>query len=302
LEFVEIAALDPNPPPATTQAASVAFFQMLQGVDVYIWLPVRFEIRTTPPAEVQALARWLDQGGAHRQVHFHWAQGSVLADGLPGEHPAALDPMYEQALDVDYQAISAAQERAIVMLRSGTVRVRTPAGTDLRFRIGARPFNKMQQARVRVDREAELPCGVLRVAPQEESVRGRLVIPQARLQGKIARNIQFAIEEGRITHVSAGENQQAVEAELQAGGEAARRFREFGLGFNPKLNQLEGSAVLPYFGYGAGVVRMSLGDNEEIGGDVRGGYRRWFFFPDATVEVDGETLVRGGELLTPQAR
>jgi hypothetical protein len=44
---------------------------------------------------------------------------------------------------------------------------------------------------------------------------------------------------------------------------------------------------------------MSLGDNEEIGGDVRGGYRRWFFFPDATVEVDGETVVRNGELLAP---
>jgi leucyl aminopeptidase (aminopeptidase T) len=305
LEYVEIAALDASPAPAGSQAAGDAFAQLLSGVDVYIWLPVRAEVRTTPPPEAQALARWLDQGGRHRQVHFHWSQGSTLADGLAGEHSAALDRVYEQALDVDYKAIAAQQDRAIVLLRSGTVRVRTPAGTDLRFRIGARPFNKqegdasidrMQEARVRVDREIELPCGVLRAAPLEETVQGRLVIPKARLQGKVARNIQFAIADGRITHVAADENLDAVEAELQAGGEAARRFREFGLGFNPKLKTLEGSEVLPYFGYGAGVVRMSLGDNEEIGGAVRGGYRRWFFFPDATVEVDGETLVRGGEL------
>jgi hypothetical protein len=93
-----------------------------------------------------------------------------------------------------------------------------------------------------------------------------------------------------------------VEAELKAGGDAARRFREFGLGFNSKLEAIEGSEILPYFGYGAGVVRMSLGDNEELGGNVRGGYRRWFFFPDATVEVDGEALVRDGKLLVPAAR
>lgn len=311
LEYVEITALESSPDTATSQTTTEAFSKLLERVDVYVWLPVRFEIRTTPPAEAQALARWLDEGGTHRQVHFHWSQGSVLADGLAAEHSAAFGRMYQDALDVDYEGMAAAQDKAIVLLRSGTVRVRTPAGTDLRFRIGTRPFNKqdgdaspakMKEARIRIDRETELPAGVLRVAPLEETVRGRLVIPKARLQGTTTRNIQFAIEDGRITRVAASENLAAVEAELKAGGDAARRFREFGLGFNPKLHTIEGSEVLPYFGYGAGVVRMSLGDNEELGGEVRGGYRRWFFFPDATVEVDGETLVRDGKLLVQPNR
>ena len=42
---------------------------------------------------------------------------------------------------------------------------------------------------------------------------------------------------------------------------------------------------------------MSLGDNEELGGAVRGGYSRWLFFPDATVEVGDKLLVRDGRLL-----
>jgi hypothetical protein len=310
LEYVELTALDAAANPDTAPAVTAAFSALLDSVDVYIWLPVRAEVRTTPPAEALALARWLDEGGTHRQVHFHWSQGSVLADGLAGEHSAPLDRLYERALDVDYQAMAAAQDRAIALLRSGTVRVRTPAGTDLRFRVGTRPFNKqdgvastrMQEARIRIDRETELPAGVLRVAPLEETVSGRLVIPMARLQGKTARDIQLAIEDGRVTRVAAAENLDAVEAELKAGGDAARRFREFGLGFNSKLEALEGSEILPYFGYGAGVVRMSLGDNEELGGSVRGGYRRWFFFPDATVEIDGEALVRDGKLLVPAAR
>jgi len=45
------------------------------------------------------------------------------------------------------------------------------------------------------------------------------------------------------------------------------------------------------------VVRMSLGDNEELGGSVRGGGRRWFFFPDATVEAGGQVIVERGKLV-----
>lgn len=53
---------------------------------------------------------------------------------------------------------------------------------------------------------------------------------------------------------------------------------------------------VPYYGYGAGVVRLSLGDNSELGGAVTGGYVRWNFFPDTTVTVDGQVWVRDGRL------
>jgi hypothetical protein len=42
------------------------------------------------------------------------------------------------------------------------------------------------------------------------------------------------------------------------------------------------------------VIRLSLGDNTELGGDVGGGYVRWNFFIDATVAVGSEIWVRGG--------
>jgi aminopeptidase len=138
---------------------------------------------------------------------------------------------------------------------------------------------------------------VLRVAPLEETATGRIVIPTARFGDKTARNIKLEIESGRVTRVEADENLPAVEGVLAAGGEAARRFREFGLGFNHKLISPAGSSTLGYYGYGAGVVRLSLGDNQELGGSVRGNFVRWFFFPDATVEVNGRVLVRDGKLL-----
>ncbi len=272
----------------------------LDSADIYLWLPLG--AREISAEERAALAAWLDAGGSHREIHFHWSEGSVEPDGLRGAHSPELDRLYESALDIDYAALSEAQDRAIAVLRSGVTRVRTPAGTDLNFRVGDRPFNKqdgdasaerMKQARVRVDREIELPAGVLRVAPIEESVNGRIVIPAARFPTGVARNIRMDIKSGEVVNVEADENLEAVEAALTAGGESARRFREFALGFHPRLATPPGSPSLPYYGYGAGVVRLSLGDNNELGGNVRGGFTRWFFFPDATVDVDGKALIAG---------
>ena len=56
----------------------------------------------------------------------------------------------------------------------------------------------------------------------------------------------------------------------------------------------------PYYGYGAGVVRLSLGDNSELGGAVGGGYVRWNFFTDLTVTVNGQVWVKDGRLTVPQ--
>jgi beta-lactamase class A len=280
----------------------------LSAADIYLWLPLAK--REISAEERSGLEAWLERGGARREIHFHWAEGSVEPDGLAGTHSSALDRVYQTALDIDYAALSAAQDRAIKLLRSGVVRVRTPAGTDISFRVGNRSFNKQdgnasarraRSARVRVDREIELPAGVLRVAPIEESVNGRLVIPSARFPKGVVRNLKLDIHEGSITGVSAGENMEAADEAFSAGGDAARSFREFALGFNPKLQTATGS-TLPYYGYGAGIVRMSLGDNAELGGQVRGDFVRWFFFPDATVEINDQPLVSRGKLVDAYAK
>jgi hypothetical protein len=73
-------------------------------------------------------------------------------------------------------------------------------------------------------------------------------------------------------------------------------FRELGLGFNPGLVVPPNEPAIPYAGYGAGMVRLSLGDNRELGGRVSGGDVRWLFFPDATVTAGPDVLVAGGRL------
>jgi len=46
------------------------------------------------------------------------------------------------------------------------------------------------------------------------------------------------------------------------------------------------------------VVRLSLGDNTELGGKVTSGRSRWNFFTDATVVAGGEPWVRDGRLVS----
>jgi hypothetical protein len=280
------------------------FSRRLTTTDVYVWLPAG-PTAVTPADQSAALVNWLDAREDRRELHFHWVDGTRDVDGLPAPHRPAYDRVYLDALDIDYAAMAAQMDAAIGRLRAGEVRVTTPAGTDVRFRVGDRPFNRQtgdaskanaRKGRIRIDRHTELPAGVMRVAPIETSVTGVLMLPAARFDGVRATSVRLVIRDGVVIESSATSGADAVEAFL-ASAPGASRFREFALGFNPKLTIPAGEQALPYYGYGAGVVRLSLGDNNELGGSVRGGGIRWLFFPDATVVASGEPLVDGGRLV-----
>ncbi len=275
----------------------------LEKTDIYVWLPAG-PTAVTPPDQAAALVRWLDARQDRRELHFHWVDGTRDVDGLTVPHRAAYDRVYLDALDIDYAALAAQMDSAIARLRASEVRVTTPAGTDVRFRVGDRPFNRQtgdasrahaRRGRIRIDRHTELPAGVLRVAPVESSVNGVVVLPAARFGSARASNVRLVVTNGVVTESSAASGADAVTT-LLASEPGASRFREFALGFNPKLVIPPGETALPYYGYGAGVVRMSLGDNSELGGEVRGGGVRWLFFPDATVVAGDATLVDRGRL------
>jgi hypothetical protein len=274
----------------------------LARIDVYIWLPGASAI--TSAADRRALSAWVDAGGSRRELHFHWVEGTLREDGLPAKHTPAYDRLYLDALNIDYDALNARMARVASRLRNGEVRVTTPGGTDIRFRVGDRPFNlqngdgsreRAAQGRMRIDRHIELPAGVLRVAPIEASVSGPMAIETFPVGDTAAAGVRLEFDRGRVVKATARQGVEGLKQLLKTPG--AAEFREFGLGFNPRLAPPDGDKTLPYYGYGDGVVRMSLGDNEELGGRVRGGFVRWIFFTDATVSVEGETLVRNGRIV-----
>jgi hypothetical protein len=155
---------------------------------------------------------------------------------------------------------------------------------------------------VLVDKEIELPAGVVRVAPVEDSVEGVIAFPPSQWDGRPVDGLQLRFSKGRVVEIVATSGKDAVEAEMAGAGAPGRAFREIGLGFNPLLAVPERQPWIPYYGYGAGVVRLSLGDNTELGGRVAAApgqrpYVRWNFFTDLTVTIGNTTWVRSGKLL-----
>ena len=279
-----------------------ALEELFRNVDIAVMLP-----GAAPSDPAYAAMQDLLGEGHGRTIHFHWS-GAYDLNGNAIPVTDVVSAVYQTALlETDYAALSASQESFESSARGEEIHVTTPRGTDIRFRIGDRPVTKQDgdasaqratQARNLIDREIELPAGAIRVAPLEDTVEGTIAFPSSVWNGETVEGLKMHFERGKVVRVEADRGLEAVEAELDGAGTAGRSFREFALGFNPLLAIPDADAWIPYYGYGAGVVRLSLGDNTELGGTVSGGYVRRNFFTDATVSVGGNTWVEDGQLLS----
>jgi len=279
-----------------------AFDEYLMSVDAAVMMP---GATVTDPA--YAGMQHVLRSGHGRTVHFHWAGAYDEAGLLLPTTPDIARVYLHALLETDYAALAAKQRAFEAAMRGQVVHITTPLGTDLRFRIGDRPVTKQdgdasagraKLARNLIDREVELPAGAVRVAPIESSVEGAIAFPPSEWGGTRVDGLVLTFARGAVTAIRATTGREAVESELAKGGSAARAFRELAVGFNPLLAMpTQGRRWIPYYGYGAGVIRLSLGDNTELGGDVGGGYVRWNFFTDATVAVGSDIWVRDGRLV-----
>ncbi len=274
---------------------------LLADVDLGIMLP-----GASPDHAPYAAMQEVLRKGKGRTIHFHWV-GAYDFSTRPIPVDSNVSKLYQKALlETDYQGVSAIMEKFDSAVRMGEVTITTPAGTNLHFKVGDRPVTKQngdasltrtKRARNLIDREIELPAGAIRVAPLEETVEGTIAFPDAQWNGQPAEGLVLTFKKGKVKDIRASAGAEAVKAELDKAGQAGYAFRELALGFNPLLAIPADRPWIPYYGYGAGVVRLSLGDNSELGGKVTGGYVRWNLFTDATVMVGNETWVLNGKLV-----
>ena len=296
-----VAAADARPGAPKRQDDFVAWLSpVFAKADLFLWLPARGLYDDT------RLEHLVD-GSKVRGIHFHWI---LDWEGRSPEDIARLSKLYEKTiLETDYVALSREQDRLIGLLRGRDLRLSSPGGTDLKLRVAPDAwFHKndgdMSAARARSargarDREMELPAGALRFIPEPDSVAGRLVIRKAATPGGAVEDasIDFANGRGRVIGAKKGED--AFRKQWEAIGGDVDRVGEIVIGTNPILATAGSATELPYFGYGAGAVRVSLGDNWESGGPNRtpGNRNWWLFLGDATLEAGGRTIVREGRLL-----
>ena len=252
---------------------------MFRDVDAAIMMPGATPAHPAYAAMQDWLKDDLTEHRGRRTIHFHWVEnGSAYAiAGQPLPIRPAIDALYQRALlQTDYRALADVERRFAAALRTGEVRITSAAGTDLRFRAGDRPVNlqdgdasQTRAAQGSLDRQGNRAAGRrIRVAPIEDSVEGVIAFPPSQWDGRPVEGLKLRLSKGRVVEVTAASGKDAVEAEMRRAGDAGRAFREFALGFNPLLAVPGRAPWIPYYGYGAGVVRLSLGDNSELGGRV----------------------------------
>ena len=88
-----------------------AMAEVFDLADIYIWLPTRWEWNVGQTEKI--LETW--QG---RSIHFHWV---IYPDD--DDLFATLSKMYQDALFIDYAALTSRQEGLIGLLRNSTVNI-----------------------------------------------------------------------------------------------------------------------------------------------------------------------------------
>jgi len=294
-------ALDRRPGLERRQDELVALLEpVFEKTDLFFWLPA---LRVADDTRFEHL---LD-GSRARGIHFHWVFEPL---GKSAEEIATASRLYERAIfETDYAALSARQDRIIAALRGRALRLTTSDGTDLELRVppdawfhkndGDMSPERARRARGVRDREMEFPAGALRFLPDTERVEGRLVVRRVSTPSGVAEGVALEFERGRVRGFRVGRGEAGFRAEWQRIGGDVDRVGEIVLGANPLLVGKLSSGELPYFGYGEGYVRVSLGDNWESGGANRCPLNRnlWLFLDDATLKAEGSSVIEKGRLV-----
>ncbi|MBL8386586.1 MAG: hypothetical protein JNM90_26110 [Burkholderiales bacterium] len=254
-----------------------------------------------------------------RSVHLHWFHDPAIPDPA---HPVnrALDLVNARAVtDLDYDRLRIDMQALAARMRGARVRVFDAAGTDLSFTAGAHfHLNYGDASRERAlamasgrDREEEVPPGSLRNIPEPDSADGVVVFPRARdgespalgrgmdMRAFADAGLRFVFRRGRVVALETGGDQRELERLWARETGDRDRLGELVLGCNPLLNPVPGSTFLPHYGFGAGVVRLILGDNRLSGGSFASSFHRWLMWGDASIEVDGRLIVDRGRLQVP---
>ncbi len=286
--------------PEYKRLSDAAMKQLYQNSDIYLWLPYRYG--TGSEKGDWRILEHLIEGTNIRGLHFHWIQG---IDQLTQDEINTLARIYTDALDIDYKALSAHQDRMTTALRRRQLHITTPAGTDLTVRVeedswihkndGRMDRERASKARAVRDREMELPAGALRFVPDVTTTEGRLTVPA----WGGGQNVTFEFRGGRVVKVSAKTNEDQVLKAWAAESGDKDRIAEMVIGLNPRLPAKGPGPRVPYYGYGAGVLRIALGDNWESGGANRSSLEAWFWFTDATITAGDTPLVKDGRLVLP---
>jgi leucyl aminopeptidase (aminopeptidase T) len=203
--------------------------------------------------------------------------------------PGVTEDMLARVMAVDFDTMAARSKAVAALLDSGTrARVTCPRGTDLELALDGRPGISDDGELSGRGAFGNLPCGEGFIAPTYGE--GTVVASSLAPLGISVDPARLTVAEGRIVAGNGGLGPRFIEL-LLAHGELGTNLAELGVGTNDRArltgNVLEDEKIL-------GTVHVAFGASAGIGGTVSVPIHLDVVVVDASLEVDGQTVLDHG--------
>lgn len=212
---------------------------------------------------------------------------------------ATFEKRFWDAVGASHASIEQNAEKVKQALAAGReIHITTKAGTDIRMSIAGRKImmtdGVIHEPPVDKPSSVWLPAGEVYTSPERATVNGRIVVPLYVYGGTKIRDLKLTFQGGRLTDIQATQNGNLLkEAVAMASGDKDQ-FAFLDIGVNPK------SAMIPNSTYCSfemnGMVTVGIGQHPWAESANVSEFAEVFFVPQATVEVDGRTIVKDGKI------
>jgi leucyl aminopeptidase (aminopeptidase T) len=236
---------------------------------------------------------------ATRSIYHTAAKGTAQAAGTRGcfNAPADLGAWTSGAMVADYTAIRAVAERVAGRLRGAEwVTVTSPAGSDITVSTKGREPKGWYTGIVRRPGEiSAFPGGEVSFPPVEGTSNGVIVFERVMTDiGRLAEPVVVTVEDGLAVAIEGGEEAARLR-EMIDGVPGGTNLAELGIGLNPAARV---SDEITESKKKQGTAHFALGDNAGgYGGVVESPVHLDGMLFGVTITVDGEEIVRDGEVL-----
>jgi leucyl aminopeptidase (aminopeptidase T) len=259
----------------------------------------RAESGTEPPDAVAAAMAAADvvlcptvQSLSHTVARKAATEAGARIATLPG----ATEEMLARVMSADMDGLRRKGAAIAAILTAGAeARVTCANGSDLRLGLGEREAIPDAGDLSAPGAFGNLPCGEGFIAPIEGSAAGTLVVDGTIASiGRVSEPVELTVEGGHLVSVTGADGERLLELLRTHGGERGTNVAELGIGTNEKAeltgNLLEDEKIL-------GSCHVAFGASAAIGGTVEVPIHLDCVVLRPDVSVDGEPLVRAGELL-----
>ena len=270
-----------------------------EHTDVYIQILAAVNTRALSGFDAARVSRWRSADApirAYLSDHTRWVVTLYPTPGAAqdaGMSFADFEDFVFGAMDVDWQELSAEQQRLAELFQRGSDVVLKAKDSDLKMRIEGRTF-------ISADGHMNMPDGEIFTGPIEDSIQGHIAFTYPAIYpafgGQEVEGVELWFEEGRVVRATASRNEEYLLAMLDM-DQGSRYIGELGLGNNYSIDRFIKNILFDE--KIGGTVHLALGRGYPQTGSKNDSGLHWDMIKDMR---DGGEIYLDGTLVQKDGR